>query len=303
MGGNGMRKGRPSPMPPASNQPGAEAGTKGNRGRPPRQTLSRLVVISVGAAGLAVLIVAGVVMYLRIQSTASQSPLNSQTGGGTNAMESVAPPGSAQTTTNQVGPPEAPDDPVELFKRGTEYLVKGEAAKSIPLFLKARQINPDDEEVNFNLGYAFSRLGRTNEAIQCYTESLRIYPDYVEAHNNLGNLYVGLREYDKATEQFTAALRVTPDHAAALNNLGKCLAAQGKTEESIAQFSQALQVDPSYLEARYNLGIAFLTLGKPDEAIAEFKELLKLEPRFSPAAAALSRAEAIKAAVRKTPPP
>lgn len=111
---------------------------------------------------------------------------------------------------------------VSYFKRGSEYMGKGEYDQAILCFDKMIKIKPKFAPAYCNRGTCYYEKGKFDQAILDFTKALEINPKLAEAHYNRAAAYYQKQEYDKAWEDVhkaqSMAFQIPPDFLNALRD-------------------------------------------------------------------------------------
>ncbi len=87
---------------------------------------------------------------------------------------------------------------ISYYKRGSDYMTRGEYDQAIVCFDKMVKIKPKFAPAYCNRGTCYYEKGEYEQAILDFTKSLEINPKLVEVHYNRAAAYYQKQEYDKA---------------------------------------------------------------------------------------------------------
>lgn len=77
-----------------------------------------------------------------------------------------------------------PQDAVEAYNRGMEYLDYNEPDQAVAAFSEAIRLKPHHVQAWFARGFAQASLGHFDAAIIDYSEAIRLDPRYAAAYHN-----------------------------------------------------------------------------------------------------------------------
>jgi len=230
---------------------------------------SRLIVV----AGLIVLVVVGLFVFLRQPSI----------------------PGTSSMDGEDIG---------ALLASGQAYFEAGEYSKAIADLEAVVEANPKNSEAYFLLGQAYNRTSALMKAADAFNTVISLDPDNAAAHHNLGVTYYQLQDPSAALPQFQAALALDPEDADTHYQLGAtyltlALPADQMAppnaellSKAIAEFEEALALREGMPEALIGIGNVYLQQANYDAAIEALKQALNNAPKSPEANYALASAYA-----------
>jgi eukaryotic-like serine/threonine-protein kinase len=152
--------------------------------------------------------------------------------------------------------------------------------ESLPVFLKAVDLDPNFAQAYVSLATVYRNLGESNHALENATKAYQLRSRVTEAER----LSIDARYYayvtgelDKVREVYVREIQNYPDSPAGYNHLGNTEGELGRYEESARQFRKALLLDPTRANTYFNLSITLLALDRVDEASAVWTEANKRE--------------------------
>lgn len=197
-------------------------------------------------------------------------------------------------------------------------------ADAADLLRQAVALHPDHADGWFNLGYALRQLRAYPEALSAYDEAIRRnLVDPEAAHvNRAAILSEYLEQIDQAEQELLAAIALNPGYLPAWLNLGGLMEDVGKADAAATAYREASRIAPGNGRARARLSAIRVHKGEGAAAIDDLEQRLRLgvdseddraellfalgnaldaEERYSEAFAAITKANAINAALRPTP--
>jgi tetratricopeptide (TPR) repeat protein len=167
-----------------------------------------------------------------------------------------------------------------LAMKGTDLLVKEDAAAAKLAFLEALKYDPKNSAAYFGLGEVYAELDQTADAIASYEKSLENDKALTEIYVPLGILYFQSGEIAKADELLTKALASSAESSQTQFFLGLVRSSQNRNDEALAAFQKAKTLDPNYAEAYFNSAEILVRLKRSSEAIADYKKAVELKPNY-----------------------
>lgn len=134
---------------------------------------------------------------------------------------------------------------LELWREGTESLLRGELEEAVALFTRSLEEHPTAEAYTFR-GWAYSFEGRLQDAIQECRKAIATDPSFGNPYNDIGCYLVERGELEEAVSWFERAKKASryePRHFPYLN-LGRLRASRGEIDEARAEFEGALTENP-----------------------------------------------------------
>jgi tetratricopeptide (TPR) repeat protein len=154
-----------------------------------------------------------------------------------------------------------PDDPMELYRLGSEALKRNELNRAVEYLQSAVRHQPDFQEAQVRLGRAAYAADNLGVAVRAFADSLLLSPvlpapDYSDAdiHYNLAIVYAQSQQPSLALEQFRKASAAEPEFAQAWLRTAEILLAQGDKTEALNCLDRALRADPGLAEAHLARG-------------------------------------------------
>ncbi len=170
-------------------------------------------------------------------------------------------------------------DTVALFKRGGEWLDKGEPDKAIKDFDECIRLDPTNSSAFVSRGIAWALKKEHDKAIRDYDEAIRLDPKDAFAFYNRGVAWTHKQDYGKAIPDYDEAIRLGPKHPFYL--IGRGLAWTHKQDyvKAIRDYDEAIRLDPTYALAFRNRGVAWRDKQEYDKAIRDLDEAIRLDPK------------------------
>lgn len=210
----------------------------------------------------------------------------------------------SSAAANAAAPPPRelpPDETSRVCMTTADELVRGGSeADAIPLYEKARQVNPKlQAQVSRRLAVLYDRQGQWSKALDEYHRALEHAPKDPELFSDLGYGYYCRGHFDEAEKYLRQAITISPKHSRTWVNLGMVLGQQRRYTESLQAFEQA--VGPA--EAKSNLAFLYTTQGMRDEAKQAYRDALRIDPDMTLARAALDKLEQAGTGAAPSPTP
>ncbi|HEY3380811.1 MAG TPA: tetratricopeptide repeat protein [Vicinamibacterales bacterium] len=140
-----------------------------------------------------------------------------------------------------------PNRSLLLYRVGSAYLARGDAAQALPLFERAVSLAAGRPELELGLGRSLLGVGRAADALP----------------------------------HLQAAVQAEPRNADAQEARGLALAFQGRGTEAVAAMETACELDVRSATARLNLAILYAESGRLADARARAEESLRINPDYS----------------------
>src|SRR6185312_14329056 len=186
----------------------------------------------------------------------------------------------------------APGEARWPYYLGHLYKVRGEAAKSVSAFQRARDLQPDDVATLVWLGHELVDADQPNAAEAPLKRALTLQPRSAAAYGALGRAALARRDYASALADLEQALQLSPQASALEYPLGLAYRGLGRTEEAESHLKRrgdrdAVPVDPLMDELRAvlrsavayeNQGVHALDSGDYAGAVNEFRQGVAIAP-------------------------
>jgi tetratricopeptide (TPR) repeat protein len=175
----------------------------------------------------------------------------------------------------------APADPDGWIQFGKLRMRLGDPAAAVPLFEKARELEPEDWTPAYLLGLAYSEAGRPEEAIAAYRSVLANNERVAEAHNNLAWLLADL-DLDPVLAEVHArrATELAPGNPDVLGTLGWAQYKNRLLDEAAETLGRAVELRPEDAMKHYMLGVVNFHLGRLEVAASELDAALSRDAAF-----------------------
>lgn len=166
----------------------------------------------------------------------------------------------------------------DFFKKGTDFLNKGDYKSAIKEYDQAIALKGDYELAYFNRGLSKFYLQMDQAAIEDYSKAIQIRPSH-DTYYNRGLCYYYLKDYKTAHKDFTMALNIQPQYSKALFYRGLVNYFLKEDQKAIEDLSAALKVGnlsaKDAAEAHYYRGLAYYALKKDAEAEIDLSEAIR----------------------------
>jgi Flp pilus assembly protein TadD len=205
------------------------------------------------------------------------------------------------------------DNPVALFRVGSDLRLQGKLAEATPYFKAtmaaaprladgyyglalteqaqghlpaagdllraALSLAPWDARIHEDYGTLLWRLDQRREAETQYLEAVRLNPEFPEALMNLGIASSARGDLPDATACFSAAARLRPDDPEAFTRLAEAWVRQGGLAHAEASYREAMRLSPTNAQTRVNLGGVLWREGRAQDALAQYTQAVQLAPQ------------------------
>ena len=176
-------------------------------------------------------------------------------------------------------------DSLNFRRQGQVLLLAGDFQQSIPLFVKALELDPENHEARLRLAVAYTQAGEQPKAeteFSTLLDKLRGKKEHMDLLHDV-HCHMALlsrKQYDpsKAAEHYRAALQCKPRDIAARLMLGLVLASQRKFAEAEQTLAEAAKIEPDNPLARMWLGMVLSDAGRNEDARVHLVKALSLAP-------------------------
>jgi Flp pilus assembly protein TadD len=148
---------------------------------------------------------------------------------------------------------------MQLLRRGTDALHRGEIPRATQLLKRAHQLRPENPDAALNLGGAYILAKRFARAVEILKPLSTREPENPMVWVNLGAAYLGNpvlardREHEQAIGAFKMAYKLDPATPHVAYNLGLIYRDRDEREAALRWFRRALQADPLDRDARSHI--------------------------------------------------
>ena len=162
-----------------------------------------------------------------------------------------------------------------LMLLGLVRAESGDAVGAIPLYERARELNPGHVHVLANLGSAYRVVGRLSEARMVLEEALGIDKRFAIARNTLGNVLLDLGDRDGAKKEYERAVVAQPNYADPIAGLARLAEEEHRLEDAERLAARALSMAPANVSAQLTTGKVKLRAGDAVAATQIFEGLVR----------------------------
>ncbi len=204
---------------------------------------------------------------------------------------------------------EQPKHPAYYLQMAQALHASGEAAKALPYYAKALELDPKYLPALRSLGATQVRAGdfaaargtlekatslypkdglswlelarvyRGEEAAKAARKAIAAEPELVEAHKTLGMILMESGDRAGAEAAFVAALREQPDEVEVRSNLANLLAGRGDLAGAEKQYLAAIGLAPGARAGRFNFAVFLAGQKRFGEAVPHALEVVKMAPK------------------------
>jgi lipoprotein NlpI len=168
--------------------------------------------------------------------------------------------------------------PSESFKRGTDYLKKGDHAHAIEAFTESIRLDPRSAIAFHARGYAYYLSHDDDRAIQDFNEAIRLEPQYGDAFRERARAYEDKVDYKHAIQDYTQAIRIKPAEYVLLYDRAYDYQRMGEYALAVADLDELVRRFPQSADAYRDRGVAYLLWGRLGEAQRDMNRAVELNP-------------------------
>jgi tetratricopeptide (TPR) repeat protein len=176
----------------------------------------------------------------------------------------------------------------DLFLKGTDASMRGDAQSAVFLYKHVLSLKPNDLYVKRKYSLELIRTGNLADAKVVLEELVKS-----EGHSDealglvLGGVYTALEEKSAARQTYEAVLKEHPKSEEACVFLAKALGLESKYKQAHSLLDKCNRASPDKAMYIYFKGKLYAVQGKVDLAREQFKRALKVNPNYHQAALAL----------------
>lgn len=148
----------------------------------------------------------------------------------------------------------------------------------VRMWSKVVEVAPHNSRGHLLLGTNYDIRGDAARAQEHFERAVALAPDYPRPHMNLGLLLIRQGDLKRGEHHLRRALQLNPRYSLAMANLGNVLARREDWRGAIDYYRRALELEPYRSETSQNLAAALLHMGKPSEAVTALRTALRLNP-------------------------
>ena len=165
---------------------------------------------------------------------------------------------------------------------------------AVPMFAKARELNPDYAAQYVRYGRALEQLGQFDDALALFKRGVELDPNCALAYAGIGRIGLGAGQVDQARQALEKAIEIDPQCGVALSSLAQVYERLGQPEQALAMTERADAAprqgqlnDPimSELEALgvstgqvINRAQSYAQAGSPQQAVDALAALTRTNP-------------------------
>ncbi len=176
-----------------------------------------------------------------------------------------------------------------LYATGLGLNAQKQFAQSLPLLLKAVQLNPDAPAFRDALAQTQVANGQTDEAFQQLSQFVGTHPNLASAHLLLGKLYLATHSGPRAQQELERAVALDANLAEGWAALAGARGEFSADKRSVLEAAtRAAALRPTNVDDQLRLA-SLLAEQSPDEARAVYERALALAPDRADAHRAFAR--------------
>lgn len=169
--------------------------------------------------------------------------------------------------------------PAESFKRGTDYLKKGDYAHAIEAYSECIRRDPHSAIGFHGRGFAYYSSHDPDRAIQDFNEAIRLEPKYGDAFRERARAYEDKFDYEHAIQDYAQAIRIRPAEYIMLYDRAYDYQRVGEYALAVTDLDELVRRFPLSADAHRDRGVAYLLWGHLDEAQRDISRAVELNPR------------------------
>lgn len=167
----------------------------------------------------------------------------------------------------------------ESFKRGTDFLRKGDYPHAIDAYTESIRLDPHSPVAFYGRGYAYYASHDADRAIQDFNEAIRLEPKYGEAFRERARAYEDKFDYPHAIQDYEQAVRIKPAENTLLYDRAYDYQRMGEYALALADLNELVRRFPESADAHRDRGVAYLYSGHFAEAEHDLSRAVELNPR------------------------
>ena len=167
----------------------------------------------------------------------------------------------------------------ESFKRGTDYLKKGDYAHAIEAYTECIRLDPHSAIAFHARGYAYYASHDDDRAIQDFNEAIRLEPEYGDAFRERARAHEDKIDYEHAIQDYAQAIRIKPGEYILLYDRAYDYQRKGEYTLALADLNELVRRFPQSADAYRDRGVAYLYSGHLAEAQQDISHAVQLNPR------------------------
>lgn len=166
----------------------------------------------------------------------------------------------------------------DSFKRGTDYLKKGDYPHAIEAYTESIRLDPHSPVPFYGRGYAYYASHDTDRAIQDFNEAIRLEPKYGDAFRERARAYEDKFDYTHAIQDYEQAIKIKPGENTLLYDRAYDYQRTGEYALAVADLDELVRRFPQSADAYRDRGVAHLLWGHPAEAQRDLSRAVELNP-------------------------
>jgi tetratricopeptide (TPR) repeat protein len=164
-----------------------------------------------------------------------------------------------------------------IFKKGDEYLQKGETQKAFREYSKAFAIDSSNLFVNLKLAQVMVEEQKEDSAILYCDNVLWHNPEFPNAYILRGMIYLNFNNYKKAYKDFDKVVSKYPNFNLGYYYRGLANFYMGKYISALSDIDDALALNPNHLESYFLRAEIKLCSDDTKGALEDYKKIIQLD--------------------------
>ena len=170
------------------------------------------------------------------------------------------------------------DDTWVYYKRGVDYVNKGQFDMAIAQLNKAIELNSDYAPAYLCRGFAYGKKDQVDKAISDSTRSIELDPYNALVYYNRGCFYGRKGDFGKAVSDFNKSISLNPRFAPAFYDRGYTYKHKNQIDDAIYDFTRSIELNPEFAPAYYERASVYMEQNQVGLAVTDFQKVIELNP-------------------------
>lgn len=171
----------------------------------------------------------------------------------------------------------------EVFKKGAEFLEKGNDTLAMKNFETAILVDSSRFEAYINAGIGALNLNDSAKAGFLFEKAYKVAPDNLNAKLNYATFLLNRQKFKEASGVLEEVVKLDPKNKEALLNLAMCYSYLGENEKSLTVYKSATvlleelrKADPKNKDILIDLAMSYARLGENQRSLAIYDTAIAL---------------------------